>query len=235
MDWDLKLGDKIRRTDLIRRFGGSRQGGICPSNKTPNVLIFTDPSEGEQYGYFDGWRDGLYHYTGEGQKGDQQMNRGNAAILRHRDDGRALRLFYGARGEVRYGGQFEVDSVKPFYRASAPQKGSSKIRKAIIFRLTPLDATAEAESGPKDKPGEKIAEVPVEAKNIETVLVHPRSEVYAAKRLEQQLVYAYRDHMQKLGSEVVRHRLWPDGEPSALFTDAYDKTRTRPKDQWRVR
>jgi hypothetical protein len=39
MNWELKVGDTIRRTDLIKQYGGSRQGGICPSRKTPNVLI----------------------------------------------------------------------------------------------------------------------------------------------------------------------------------------------------
>ena len=96
------------------------QGGICPSRRTPNVFIFTDPSEGQQYGYFDGWHGELFHYTGEGQKGDQKMSRGNAAILRHRENGRALRLFYGARGLVRYGERFELDPAKPFYMSQAP-------------------------------------------------------------------------------------------------------------------
>jgi hypothetical protein len=223
MDWDLRPDEKIRRIELIRRFGGSRQGGICPSRRTPNILVFTDPSEGEQYGYFDGWRDKLFHYTGAGQKGDQQMSRGNAAILQHREKGRALRLFYGARGEIRYGGQFEVDSARPFYRATAPERGSSAIRKVIIFRLRRVDSPASSEHVKSG--AETVSEVPIEAKTAETALVHPRSEVYAARRLEQQLVHAYRDYAQKRGSAVVRHCVRPEGEANPLFTDAYDKTR----------
>jgi AraC-like DNA-binding protein len=50
-----------------------------------------------------GWMtDGCYHYTGEGQYGDQEMKSGNAAILTHKQEGRALRLFKGVRGEVEY-------------------------------------------------------------------------------------------------------------------------------------
>ncbi len=72
--------------------------------------MFTDPVAGERHGYFDGWRDdGYFHYTGEGQRGDQGMMSGNAAILNHARDGRSLRLFMGARGTVRYVGEFEVD------------------------------------------------------------------------------------------------------------------------------
>ena len=80
--WTLPPGETIRRVDLHSAYGGGGQGGIAPSARTPNVLIFSDPASGEQHGYFDGWHeDGLFHYTGEGQRGDQQMRGGNSAIL----------------------------------------------------------------------------------------------------------------------------------------------------------
>lgn len=57
-------------------------------------MIFTDPIAGEKHGYYDGWMpDGLFHYSGEGQYGDQRMLSGNASILNHRAEGRALRVF----------------------------------------------------------------------------------------------------------------------------------------------
>jgi hypothetical protein len=38
------------------------------------VLIFSELRAGAQYGYvFDGWRDGIFHYTGAGQVDHQQM------------------------------------------------------------------------------------------------------------------------------------------------------------------
>jgi hypothetical protein len=68
--WLLKPGDKIKRTDLHRQYGGRTQGGIGPSRLTLNVFIFSDPPTGKKYGYFDEWKsDGCYHYTGEGQHG----------------------------------------------------------------------------------------------------------------------------------------------------------------------
>jgi len=163
--------------------------------------------------------------TGTGQKGDQKMSGGNAAILRHKEEGRNLRLFYGARGEVRYVGQFEVDHHNPFYRAPAPQRGSSRIRKVIIFRLLPIDSSAAPKTATKDESTDQVVEVPVESKNVEYTIVHPKAETYAVRRLEQRLVHAYRDYMKKRGSNVVRHRLRPSGEATPLFTDAYDKTR----------
>jgi hypothetical protein len=73
--WRLLPGDEIKRTELHARFGGSGQGGINPSAKTANVFIFTDPVRGHRHGYLeDGWHDdNCFHYTGEGQEGDQRI------------------------------------------------------------------------------------------------------------------------------------------------------------------
>src|SRR4051794_13490841 len=92
-DWTLEPGDSIERKALQAVYGGRTQGGIGPSRRSPNVLLFSDLVAGEPHGYFDGWMpDGLFHYTGEGQFGDQRMASGNGAILNHRAEGRSLRL-----------------------------------------------------------------------------------------------------------------------------------------------
>ena len=82
--WDVQAGDIIKRTALHARFGGGGQGGIGPSAKTPNILIFTDPRVGHTHGYNDRWAGALFLYVGEGQQGDQRFIRGNKAILEHR-------------------------------------------------------------------------------------------------------------------------------------------------------
>jgi hypothetical protein len=102
------------------------------------VLIFSDAKAGVQHGYFDDWQaDGSFHYTGEGQLGDQQMVAGNAAILNHVRDGRSLRVFDGVRGVVKYVGEFVVDPADPSYQRNAPQTGGESLRKVIVFRLRP--------------------------------------------------------------------------------------------------
>ena len=79
--WDLRVGERIRRVDLHAQYGGSGQDGVSPSARTSNVLIFTDPHSGEQHGYFDAWReDGVFYYTGRGQRGDQTFTSGNLTI-----------------------------------------------------------------------------------------------------------------------------------------------------------
>ena len=61
-----------------------------PSATSPNVLLFTSETAGSQFGYaFDGWhKDGTFHYTGEGQRGDQVMTHGNRAVKDHVAEGR---------------------------------------------------------------------------------------------------------------------------------------------------
>jgi hypothetical protein len=139
--WILRPGDYILRKDLHKQFGGSPQGGISPSSQTPNILLFSDPKVGERHGYVDGWKkDGFYHYTGEGQRGDQRFISGNAAILNHIEEGRSLRLFEGVGGRVLYRGKLELDLSSPYYMADAPETGGGPLRQVIVFRLKPIDA-----------------------------------------------------------------------------------------------
>ena len=72
-EWKIAIGEKMRRTEMQAIYGGVGGGGMEPSAKTLNVLLFTSPAAGRKYGdTFDGLHDdGTFHYTGEGQIGDQ--------------------------------------------------------------------------------------------------------------------------------------------------------------------
>ncbi len=226
MIWALLPGDAIERTTLHERYGGRKQGGIGPSRISPNVLVFSDPVAGEPHGYFDGWRaDGCFHYTGEGQRGDQQMKSGNAAILNHKADGRAVRLFLGARGRVTYEGEFEVAADRPFYTTDAPETNNGPDRNVIVFRLAPLDVRAKPSSSRLDRvssPG--VEDVPVEEQWTEKAFVAPSRKEYEAERREQTLVLAFRDHLLKRGHAVARLKIVPPGEAKPLFSDLIDRT-----------
>lgn len=225
--WSLKPGTPIERRVLQEEYGGRTQGGIGPSKKTPNVLIFSDPIAGEPHGYYDGWQaDGCFHYTGEGQRGDQQMKSGNAAILNHRAEGRALRLFEGARGTVTYLDEFELDPAEPFYRTDAPETGNGPLREVIVFRMRPktIDPRRPSSKLAAVLSGPATEEVPIEQQQTERAFVAPSHEPYEAERREQRLVLDFQAHLRRLGREVVRQRILPTGEARPLFTDLYDAT-----------
>jgi hypothetical protein len=223
--WTLSPGNTIKRTELHNLFGGSRQGGISPSAQTPNVFIFSDRASGEQHGYIDDWKsDGCFHYTGEGQRGDQRMIGGNRAILECAQHSRTLRVFNGTGGDVIYQGRFELPSTDPWYEADAPETGGGPIRSVIVFRLKPVDRAPEAPKGLPPPPVQtSVATVPVEEHNTEKTFVDPDREPYEAERRESKLVQEFKTHMEAQGHTVERLKILPVGEAKPLFTDLYIK------------
>jgi hypothetical protein len=220
----LEQGQTVRRVELHDQLGGRRQGGISPSKVTPNVLIFTDPERGLLHGYvYDGWReDGLYHYTGEGQVGDQVMTQGNRTIRDHKDENRELHLFDVNSGQATYIGEFEyVDH----YQADAPETDDGPLRKVYVFRLRPLDRRPGPTRSRVDQLGSNpVQEVPVEQHLTETMVISPGAEPRVAERREQRIVRALEAHLAAQEHEVCRLQFRPPNEPAPLFCDLYDKT-----------
>ncbi len=225
--WDLSPGDTIERRALQEHYGGRTQGGIGPSRKSPNVLLFSDRASGEQHGYFDGWHaDGCYHYYGEGQRGDQRMISGNASILNHEIEERQLRLFHGAKGTVEYVDEVELDDEVPWYETDAPETGNGPIRKVIVFRLRPKTTSADRADS-RLTPllgGDLVERVPVEEQYTEKAFVDPAREPYEAERREAKLVLALRGFLRCRGHTVTRLKIVPPGETKPLFTDLFDET-----------
>jgi hypothetical protein len=224
--WALEPGEAIERTTLQERYGGRAQGRIGPSTTSPNVLLFSDPAAAEPHGDFDGWReDGCFHYTGEGQRGDQQMKSGNAAVLKHASAGRALRLFRGTRGQVVYEGEFEAAPDRPFYTTDAPEARNGPVRSVIVFRLRPLDVRPRPSSSKLDLVARAgVEDVAIEDRWTEKAFVAPGREACEAERREQALVLAFRDHLLNEGHEVSRLKIVPPGEAKPLFSDLMDRT-----------
>jgi 5-methylcytosine-specific restriction enzyme A len=124
--------DYNRSIDIHGAYGGQRQGGISTPTSTSYVFLFTG-EEGEQYGYSDGWSDGVFHYFGEGQHGNMEFVRGNRAIRDHAVDGKDLLMFrsLGKGKPVRFLGQFECASWD--HRQAPDIEGNE--RQAIVFHL----------------------------------------------------------------------------------------------------
>jgi len=97
-------GQLYRRRELHEQFGGQRQGGISTPAKAPIILLITGES-GKQHGYSDEWTDdGLFLYTGEGQRGDMKFAAGNRAIRDHASKGKSLQVFEQNRKDKRVQG-----------------------------------------------------------------------------------------------------------------------------------
>jgi hypothetical protein len=225
MRWGLGLGERVKRTELHAKYGGRRQGGIAPSTVSPNVLIFTAPA-GQKYGYFDGRQpDGCFHYTGEGQIGDQQLKQGNRALFDHVQTGKSVRLFKGARGQVFYVGEFQVDQERPYYTTDAPDV-NGEIREVIVFRLRPIgeikgDLLPVAEEALQEK-RTSVSEIDPESRAAEQ-FTSGAIEERVAERREAALITAYLEFRRASGlSKLQRLKIKPVGEVQPLYTDLYD-------------
>lgn len=126
-----------RRTEINGPFGGSWQSGIAPSAKAPAIFLFTGDN-GAKYGYRD-HRDelGVFHYSGEGQKGHMTFTRGNLAVRDHAMRGLALHLFKSlGKGK---GQQYLGEHVCDTYDFRPDQDKNHKNRMVIVFRLVPVE------------------------------------------------------------------------------------------------
>jgi hypothetical protein len=224
--WSLRAGDQIKRTELHARYGGRRQGGIAPSTQSPNVIIFTAPS-GHKYGYFDGWQaDGCFHYTGEGQTGDQQLKQGNRAIAEHAEKNKSLRLFAGASGTVTYVGEFKLAEDRPYYRTDAPDVTLEAIREVIVFRLRPIGDYVEGVLPTAEEHLQRsraaVNDIDPENRAAEQFTTSAVSERVAERR-EATLVGEYLEFRRKTDSGRLRRlKIKPAGEVQPLYTDLYD-------------
>ncbi|MCL6443606.1 MAG: HNH endonuclease [Alicyclobacillus sp.] len=137
-------GVEYRRRDLHEMFGGQRQGGISTPAQFPFIMIFTGDS-GNEFGYQDGWQsNGVFYYTGEGQKGNMKFIRGNKAIRDHVMNGRDLHLFECVRnGYVKYIGQMLC--IGYHTRRSLDRNGND--RDVIVFELISVQMLDNSSDG----------------------------------------------------------------------------------------
>lgn len=139
--WTLEPGDTVLRRELHAAYGGSQRNGIVTLKTLPDIVAFTDPKSGAAFGYslFEGLQpDGSYHYTGEGQQGDQEFVRGNRAIRDSSETERPIRLFTVQGTSVTYVGEFAT-GMPTYWERSIPGRDGAP-RKGIIFNLVPVEA-----------------------------------------------------------------------------------------------
>jgi hypothetical protein len=141
--WNLRPGNVVDRVALHERFGGNKRTRIAPSALTPNVFVFVDP-EREETGR---WKDGVVHVPGERARGTVQSS-ASRAVLRHREAGRTIRVFWRSGDELVYAGAFQADPREPFYLTEARGRGGVTEQR-IVFRLVPAGEVVEQVETPR--------------------------------------------------------------------------------------
>lgn len=132
----LIIGASYLKAELHAAFGGNPRAGICPTKSGP-VLIFSDPKSGAPFGYdtHDQVVEGIYRYTGEGRRGDQQLVRGNKALLE-----RSELLLFSRIDRQSWCFVGSVKLAKPEFETAAAKDEKGLPRQVFVFRFAPLAA-----------------------------------------------------------------------------------------------
>ena len=161
--WNADPGKIITRRKLHLQYGVAPRSGICQSEISQCIFLFSDNQTGRKWGLISHWYDdGCMHFPGQGRIGNQRMESpGNHAVLTHRESNWPLRVFRAIRAtgrvEWKYIGEFEIDAEDPFYETmshnlfpktfhNVPSQNilhKSQNRKVIIFRLRPINISLE--------------------------------------------------------------------------------------------
>ena len=132
------------KKNIWRSLGIAGLGGIRPSKRTNSVFLFLNaPSSKSRPGrshniYKDDYdlSTGLFRYTGEGQKGDQTLTRGNYWLANSKKTMAKIHFFrqYNEGGLHEYLGLVHVES----YTTELQKDVNGKDRRVFVFWLRPV-------------------------------------------------------------------------------------------------
>lgn len=132
---ELEIGSVLKNNDLTEIFGCSPQGGMRRSHATNTLVIISNHVDSI---YDDRWIDGVLHYTGMGQEGDQSIEATQNRTLAESDENDvSVHLFevftdkqYTYTGEVALAGA-------PYFEHQADKNGLD--RRVVVFPLRVKD------------------------------------------------------------------------------------------------
>ena len=226
MVWPIQLNEELRRSEVHHLLGGQRFGGIATPSNSNDILIFTDPKSGAEYGYdrHEGMgEDGSYRYTGAGQVGDMSFTGVNKTIIESPETGKVIRLFLANSPMATYKGSFTLSDERFTYETAPDRNG--QMRTVIVFNLTPLEADVSElpEFGAKES--RSIERSPWKEPNLETYLAQQKSRgisVSEISRSEHQLQAQFGNWLLAQGHRLL-HLPLATGN-TTIFPDLFDET-----------
>jgi 5-methylcytosine-specific restriction protein A len=157
LDFPFQVNKFYEKKNVWRRLGVAGQGGIRPNKILNFVVVFFDipkskPVPGRSHNIYADFYDrtsGLYRYTGEGQKGDQTLARGNLWLADAKKRGTKLHFFkqHNLGGLHEYLGEVEVVS----YRTETQKDVFGNDRRVFVFWLKPLSTAAILEENASNR------------------------------------------------------------------------------------
>jgi hypothetical protein len=156
-DTDIQPGTELTSKELNGVFQGQEQGGMRYSRTTNSLVLVTDHKKlsGTSI-YGDEWIDGVLHYRGTGQRGDQSIDfAGNSRLVHAAGSDTGVHLVERkARGRYRYLGRVAL-AGDPYRRNELDVEGNMRL--AWVFPLQLVNAVAEAAVAvPTDREVEQV-------------------------------------------------------------------------------
>ena len=146
MPWPPIISNDYSRPQIHSRVNGSESSGLTSCLNGSEYLVFTS-SGGEKHGYdkWEGWHeDGTFTYTGQGQVGDQTVEKGgNRTLLEANANGKPIHLFSETKPKSRlhrYMGQVVLND--PAYQWRIEPDDNGDLRKLVVFSFIPIDTSA---------------------------------------------------------------------------------------------
>jgi len=130
---DIKPGDELDNERLCQIFGCGPQGGMRRSKKTNTLVLICNHVESI---YDDRWIDGVLHYTGMGQSGDQSLDfMQNKTLVQSGTNSVGVHLFEVHKRRVyTYVGEVAL-AAQPYQESQTDEGGHS--RKVWVFPIVP--------------------------------------------------------------------------------------------------
>lgn len=130
----IKIGEKVNNSRIVGEFLCSPQGGMRRSTKTNTLVLVSKHVASPSKVYDDKVIDGIYHYTGQGMKGNQSLTFAqNKTLAESSTNNVALHLFEVFKeGEYIYVGLVKL--AKEPYGSLQDDEGGNE-RKVWIFPL----------------------------------------------------------------------------------------------------
>jgi hypothetical protein len=141
---DIQPGTELTSRELNDIFKGQQQGGMRYSKTTNSLVLVTDHKKFSQASiYGDEWIEGVLHYRGTGQRGDQDISfAGNGRLVQAGNARTAVHLAErSGKGRYRYLGQVDL-ADEPYRRNEIDVEGNMRL--VWVFPLRLVDGAAEA-------------------------------------------------------------------------------------------
>lgn len=190
----LTVGNSYTNADIVKYFRVGNMGGMRKSN-TQNALVLIskaeDPTPGHEYDdYFDD--DGVLHYTGMGQEGDQKYTHGNRILGDSVTTGITVHMFM-RHGSDEYIYRGIVTLAGDVYQEIEPDKNKN-LRKVYKFPLQFRSTEAFKESAKKTS--EVQRELEKRAKDMDIASLFDANEAIVEKIKANESLGRVRSHSQ---------------------------------------